>query len=182
MSIDSWLFNLLRVAAVSGSETRSTRPLLYQFRFFRPFPTEALVESGDSVLKTTEVRGPLENEERRYLIRDRDGTYSPSLRESLKIRGVEEVLTAPRSPRENPYVERQIGSIRWECLDHMIVLHEAHLRRILSHYFDYYHNRRTHHALDDNAPNPHDVELLGMGRVLAISQVGGLHHRYARAA
>ena len=88
----------------------------------------------------------------------------------------------PRSPWQNPYVERLIGSIRRECLDHVIVFGEAHLRRILSRYFDYYHNSRTHGALDDNAPCPRTVETPGMGRVIAVPQVGGLHHRYFRVA
>jgi putative transposase len=96
--------------------------------------------------------------------------------------GVEEVLTAPRSPWQNPYVERLIGSIRQECLDHVIVFNEDHLRRILSRYFYYYHNSRTHCALDDNAPFLRVVEPPGRGRVVAIPQVGGLHHRYTRVA
>jgi transposase InsO family protein len=118
----------------------------------------------------------------RYLIRDRDGAYGHCLREWLKRMGVEEVLTAPRSPWQSPYVERLIGSIRRECLDHVIVFHEAHLRRILSRYFDYYHNSRTHRALDDNAPFPRAVELPERGRVVGVPQVGGLHHRYTRVA
>jgi transposase InsO family protein len=93
--------------------------------------------------------------------------------------GIEEVLTAPRSPWQNPYVERLIGSIRRECLDHVIVFDEAHLRRVLSHYFDYYHHSRTHRALDDNAPCPREVERPDEGSVVAIPQVGGLQRRQA---
>ena len=118
----------------------------------------------------------------RYLIRDRDGAYGECFRESLKRMGVEEVLTAPRSPWQNPYVERLIGSIRREYLDHVIVFHEAHRKRVLAPYFDYYHHARTHNALDDNAPFPRVVEPSGRGRVLAIPEVGGLHHRYTRVA
>ena len=118
----------------------------------------------------------------RYLIRDRDGAYGHCLRECLKRMGVEEVLTAPRSPWQNPYVERLIGSIPRECLDHVIVFNEAHLRRVLTRYFDYYHNCRTHSALDDNAPCPRVVEPPGRGLVVGIPQVGGLHHRYMRVA
>ena len=116
------------------------------------------------------------------MIRDRDGAYGRCFGESLKNMGVEEVLTAPRSPWQNPYVERLIGSIRRECLDHVIVFNEAHLKRVLSRYFDYYHNSRTHSALDNNAPLPRVVEPSGRGRVAAIPQVGGLHHRYTRVA
>ena len=115
----------------------------------------------------------------RYLIRDRDGAYGECFGVCLKRMGVEEVLTAPRSPWQNPYVERLIGSIRRECLDHVIVFNEAHLKRVLARYFDYYHHARTHNALD-NAPFPRVVEPPGMGRVVAVPQVGGLHHRYAR--
>jgi putative transposase len=118
----------------------------------------------------------------RYLIRDRDGAYGHCMRECLKRMGVEEVVTAPRSPWQNPYVERLIGSIRRECLDYVIVFNEAHLRRVLARYFDYYHNSRTHSALDDNAPCPRAVEPPGRRRVVGIPQVGGLHHRYTRVA
>jgi putative transposase len=84
-----------------------------------------------------------------------------------------EVMTAPQSPWQNPYVERLIGSIRRECLNHVIVFNEAHLRRILSRYFNYYQNSRTRRAPDDDAPNPRVFEPPGRGRVAAIPQVGG---------
>ncbi len=117
-----------------------------------------------------------------FLLRDRDGIHGVDFRECIKHMGVEEVVTAPRSPWQNPFAERVIGSIRRECLDHMIVLNEAHLLRTLTAYFAYYHEARTHLSLDRNAPVPRKVELPGQGRVIAIPQVGGLHHRYARAA
>jgi len=96
--------------------------------------------------------------------------------------GIEEVVIAYRSPWQSPYVERLIGSIRRECLDHGIVLNERHLRRILSDYFDYYHHARAHLSLDHNSPVPREVELPCLGRVVAIPMVGGLHHPYRRAA
>ena len=96
--------------------------------------------------------------------------------------GIEEVVTAYRSPWQNPYVERLIGSIRRECLDHVIVLSEAHLRRILASYFEYYHASRTHLSLDRNAPIEREVQPRWKGKVVGIPQVGGLHHRYTRAA
>ncbi len=95
---------------------------------------------------------------------------------------IEEVVTAPRSPWQSPYVERLIGSIRRECLNHMIVLNEGHLRRTLSSYLEYYHGSRTHLSLDRNSPNMWEVKPPERGRVIAIPQVGGLHHRYRRAA
>jgi putative transposase len=118
----------------------------------------------------------------RHLIRDRDAVYGGRFRECLGRMGVEEVLIALRSPWQNPYVERLIGSIRRECLDHVIVFDEAHLKRVLGSYFSYYHTARTHRSLDDNAPCPRAVEPPGRGRVVAIPQVCGLHHRYTRVA
>jgi len=118
----------------------------------------------------------------RFLIRDRDGIYGLSFQTRIANMGIEEVPTAPRSPWQSPYVERLIGSIRRECLNHFIVLNERHLRRILSSYFTYYHESRTHLSLDRNSPIPRDVEPPERGRVIAIPQVGGLHHRYRRAA
>ncbi|MBM4088791.1 MAG: transposase [Planctomycetes bacterium] len=94
---------------------------------------------------------------------------------------IEEVPTAPRSSWQNPYCERVIGSIRRECLDHVIVLNERHLCRILSEYFDYYHNCRPHLSLDRNSPTPRAVELPSRGQVISTAHVGGLHHRYSRA-
>ena len=96
--------------------------------------------------------------------------------------GIEEVITAPRSPWQSPYVERIIGSIRRECLDHVIIFNERHLRRILSDYFAYHQVARPHLALDRNSPVPRRVEPPPEGTVVAIPQVGGLHHRYRRAA
>jgi putative transposase len=89
----------------------------------------------------------------RYLLRDRDRIYSASFRQRVRHMGIEEVLIAPRSPWQNPYVERLIGSLRRECLDHVIVLHERHLRRLLTRYFSYYHAWRTHRALDMDCPH-----------------------------
>ena len=118
----------------------------------------------------------------RFIIRDRDGIYGHDFRERVKHMGIEEVIIAPRSPWQNPYVERMIGSIRRDCLDHMIVFNEAHLRRILTDYLAYYHESRTHLSLDRNAPTPREVETPERGEVVSIPIVGGLHHRYTRAA
>jgi len=117
-----------------------------------------------------------------YPIRDRDSIYGDKFRKRVKGLGIDEVPIAPRSPWQNPYCERLIGSIRRECLNHMIVLGEVHLKRILSSYFDYYHHVRTHLSLDRNSPVPREVEPPDDGDVIGIPQVGGLHHRYARAA
>jgi len=96
--------------------------------------------------------------------------------------GIEEVPIAPRSPWQNPFVERLIGSIRRECLDHVIVLNDRHLKRVLRSYVDYYLNSRTHLSLHRNAPMRREVEPPSKGRIVAIPEVGGLPHRYCRAA
>jgi transposase InsO family protein len=96
--------------------------------------------------------------------------------------GIREVLTAPHSPWQNPFAERLIGSIRRECLDHVLVLGERHLRRLLTRYFAYYHRARTHLALDKDAPDTRPIERPELGRVIQIPEVGGLHHRYVRRA
>jgi transposase InsO family protein len=118
----------------------------------------------------------------RFLIRDRDSIYGAFFQERVKHMGIEQVLTAYHSPWQSPYVERIIGSIRRECFDHCIVLNERHLRRILADYFDYYHHARAHMSLDRNSPVARDIEPPDRGRAIAIPQVGGLHHRYRRAA
>jgi putative transposase len=117
-----------------------------------------------------------------YLLRDRDNIYGFEFRRRLRSMGIAEVLTAPRSPWQNPFAERVIGTIRRELLDHVIVLNEAHLRRRLRSYLRYYHGSRTHLALEKDAPEPRAIEPPEHGRVVALPQVGGLHHRYVRRA
>ena len=117
-----------------------------------------------------------------YLLRDRDHVYGPPFRHRVKGIGIEEVLTAPPSPWQNPFAERLIGSIRRECLNHVLVLGERHLRRILSRYFAYYHQARTHLALDKDTPDVRPIEFPETGRIRQMPEVGGLHHRYVRRA
>ena len=118
----------------------------------------------------------------RYLLRDRDCIYGKYFGRRVKNLGIIEVLSAARSPWQNLYVERLIGSIRRECLDHVIVLNEWHLRRILRNYFQYYHLSRCHLSLDGDAPVPRSVQGPELGQVIELSKVGGLHHRYIREA
>ena len=118
----------------------------------------------------------------RYLLRDRDGVYGREFRGRVHNMGIEEVLIAPRSPWQSPFVERLIGSGRRECLDHIIVRSEGHLRRILSRYFGYYHRSRTHLSLEMDCPEPRVVQPPELGDVVESSEVGGLHHRYERRA
>src|SRR6266576_187618 len=118
----------------------------------------------------------------RYLLRDRDAIFGDDFREHVRDMGICEVLSAPRSPWQRAYIERVIGSVRRECLDHMIVLHETSLRRTLTSYFDYYHRSRTHLSLRKDAPEPRAIHPPEMGSVVALPLVGGLHHRYERRA
>ena len=121
-----------------------------------------------------------EREAPRYLIRDRDGVYGHDVRLRIASLQIEEVLTAPQSPWQNPYAERLIGSIRRECLNHFVILNARHLKRTLATYFAYYHSSRTHLGLDKQCPLPRQVA--SVGRIVAIAQLGGLHHRYERVA
>jgi transposase InsO family protein len=118
----------------------------------------------------------------RYLLRDRDSIFGDDFREQVRDMGICEVLSAPRAPWQRAYVERVIGSVRRECLDHVIVFHENSLRRTLHSYFDYYHRSRTHLSLRKDSPEPRAIQLPEMGSIVAVPQVGGLHHRYERRA
>jgi transposase InsO family protein len=118
-----------------------------------------------------------------YLLRDRDSVYGHVFRQRLKGMGVGEVLTAPHSPWQNPFAERLIGSIRRECLNHVVVLGERHLRRTLARYFAYYHRARTHLSLDKDAPGLRPIEWFPeAGKIMELPEVGALHHRYLRQA
>ena len=114
----------------------------------------------------------------RYLIRDRDRIYSSVVTRRLHTMGIRDKPTAPASPWQNGFAERLIGSIRRECVDHIIVLGEAHLRRILRSYARYYNEIRTHRSLDKDAPVTRPVQRVGIISSRAV--LGGLHHRYAR--
>jgi putative transposase len=116
----------------------------------------------------------------RYLLRDNDASYGQDFRKQVDAMGITEVVSAARSPWQNAYVERVIGSIRRECLDHIVIFNERHLRRVLSSYADYYHRSRTHLSLDKDCPDPRPVMPHRSGRVVAFPQVNGLHHRYER--
>lgn len=118
----------------------------------------------------------------RYLLRDRDAIYREKVQRRIRSLGIEEVVTAPRSPWQNPFMERIIGSIRRDCLDHIIVLNKRHLRRTLRDYFNYYHTCRTHLSLNKDPPETRTVEPPELGNIVALPRVGGLHHRYGRIA
>jgi putative transposase len=114
----------------------------------------------------------------KYFLRDRDGKYGGDFIRRVESMDIEQVLTSARSPWQNPYVERVIGSIRRECLDHVIIFNERHLRRVLQEYFDYYHYSRTHLGLAKDCPEPRSVEYPDSGPVHSEPMVDELHHRY----
>ena len=118
----------------------------------------------------------------RYVIRDRDAIYGREFQQRVAGMGLVEVPIAPRSPWQNGYAERFVGSLRRECLDHMIALNERQVCRIVSSYARYYNRARTHLALAKDAPEPRSLQTRGMRRIIAFPEVGGLHHRYERVA
>jgi transposase InsO family protein len=118
----------------------------------------------------------------RYLLRDRDGIFGPDFVTQVKAMGIRQVLSTRNSPWQRAYVERVIGTIRRECLDPVIVFSEAGLSRHLRRFADYYHRSRTHLGLQKDTPQSRPVEAPEAGRIVAIPEVGGLHHRYERRA
>ena len=118
----------------------------------------------------------------RYLLRDRDRIYGLAFRMHAANMEISEVLTAPRSPWQSPYVEPLIGSIRRECLGHVVIVNETSLRRHVACYLDYYHGSRSHLSLGKDSPDGRAVQPPDMGRIVAVPKVGGLHYRYERRA
>lgn len=117
----------------------------------------------------------------RFLLRDNDKVYGNAVVETLKAMGIEEARISPYCPWQNPFVERVVGSIRRDCLDHMIVFGEDHLYDLMAEYVAYYNEVRCHESLDGNAPIPREKET-GTRRIQATPFLGGLHHRYGRVA
>ena len=118
----------------------------------------------------------------KYLLRDRDKVYGDYFQKRVEGLGIKEVLIAPRSPWQNSYAERVIGSIRRECLDSVIVLNKRHLKKTLARYFDYYHRWRTHLSLDMDAPEHRHVQPTELGDVVEFPDIGRLQHHYERRA
>jgi hypothetical protein len=115
----------------------------------------------------------------RYIVRDRDCVYGDVILQRLRAMGIRDRPISPRSPWQNGYSERLIGSIRRDCLDHVVVFGERHLRHLLNSYQKYYNDARTHLSLHKDAPIPRAVQTVG--RTLAMPVLGGLHHQYFRA-
>lgn len=122
------------------------------------------------------------NDGPRYLLRDRDSIYGAFFQRRVGNMGIEQVVTAWRSPWQNPYVERLIGTIRRECVNHVVVLNERHLMKILKNYFRYYHGWRVHQSLDLDTPEGRPIQPQYSGSVVEFPEVGGLHHHYERRA
>ena len=118
----------------------------------------------------------------RYLLRDRDAIFGNRFRKRVDGLGMKDRPVAPRSPWQNPYVERVIGSIRRECLDHAVVLSERHLKRLLRGYLAYYHQWRPHRSLEMDSPNGRSVHSPELGEIIEFPTVHGLHHYYLRNA
>jgi hypothetical protein len=118
----------------------------------------------------------------RYLLRDRDGSYGERFREAANCLGIREVVTAAQSPWQNPHLQRLIGSIPRACLDPIILLNGATLRRVRKPYLEYYEPSRTQLLLGKDAPISRPIQPRAVGRIVGIPQVGGLHHRHERVA
>ena len=143
----------------------------------KPRPTGA---SPTATWTAQQLRNAFPNEDSpSYLLHDRDGAFT-GIAGPLAAMQIQDVVTAPRSAWQNAYVERFIGSIRRECLDHVIVLSAAGLQRIANAYVAYYMCSRTHLSLEQDSPTPRPVMPPTTGRVVAIPEVNGLHHRYNR--
>ena len=114
----------------------------------------------------------------RYLVRDRDSSYGAPIKQRVRAMGIRDRPIAPRSPRQNSYAERVIGSIRRECLDHLIIFSEAQLRRVLAAYTDYYNSSRTHLSLAKDTPMGRPIQQTG--QIRRVPHLGGLHYSFAR--
>lgn len=123
-----------------------------------------------------------ENTAPEHMFRDRDGVYGEQFRGRVERMGIEEALTAPRSPWQNRYAERLVAPLRRQCLDHVIVLGEKHLRGIVTAYLSYCHRSRTHLSPSKDAPEPRAVQPPEPGGIVELPEVGGLHHRCERLA
>jgi transposase InsO family protein len=156
---------------------------LFAFLNSRPRTAAVVVDCGDPKSDGRVVGTPITEAfpwERtpKYLIRDNDRAFGGAFKARVRAMGIRDRPISFRSPWQNGYVERLIGSIRRECTDHMIVVCEDHLRRILAKYAAYYNEVRTHVSLGKDAPYTRPIELFG--DIVAHPVLGGLHHRYAR--
>ena len=142
----------------------------------------AITDHPTAAWTAQQLRNAFPDDERpSYLVHDRDTAFA-AVAGTIAAMQIQAVVTAPRSPWQNPYAERFIGSIRRECLDHVIVLSAAGLQRVVRDYVAYYMRSRTHLGLEKDSPTPRPVLSPSAGRVVAVPEVNGLHHRYDRVA
>ena len=113
-----------------------------------------------------------------YLVRDNDGAYGPTFRRRVRAMGIRDRPISPRSPWQNPYAERLIGTLRRDCLDHVVIFGTRHLQRVLTAYSRYYNQTRTHLSLDKDAPLGRSIQR--QGAIVAVPILSGLHHCYSR--
>jgi hypothetical protein len=165
----------LRPAAYGHAERDAEKPAAARRACRRHRPSDRGVDRATTPRSVPEDTAP------RYLVHDRDHTFA-AVAATAGCMGIQEVRTAARSPWQNAYAERLIGSIRRECLDHVIVVNETGLSRILTRYLAYYHLSRTHLSLAKDSPHPRPVAPRTRGPIVAIPLVGGLHYRYDRRA
>ena len=144
----------------------------------RSVPARPQLSNPSTAQHRWQVTGVPWDEAASHLIRDRDEAFGPAYTHRIRAMGIRDHPTAPRSPWQNGHVERLIGSIRRESLDHVIVFDEAQLRRVLKNYASYYNQVRTHLSLHKNTPHFRCPQKLG--QITSIPILGGLHHQYVR--
>src|SRR6516164_11131025 len=141
---------------------------LHGLRQISPYSNNSLAQSPSKLIRSFGL----------YLIRDQDRAYGTAVTRRLRTMGIRDKPIAPGSPWQNAFAERLIGSIRREFIDHVVVLGEAHLRRMLQSYARYYNEIRTHRSLDKDAPLSRPVQRIG--HIISHALLGGLHHQYVR--
>ena len=170
LTVPTVTFNIVYVFFVLSLELRRVLHVNVTTHPYAEWTAQQIVEAIGAEISPT------------YLIRDRDSIYGRAFETRVQHLGIEQLKIAPRSPWQNGYAERWIGTLRRELLDHVIVLGERHLLRLVRQYTLYYNADRPHMSLDGDAPEARAVEPPRAGRIIALPRVGGLHHRYARAA
>ena len=141
---------------------------LHGLRQIAPYSNNSLAQSPSKLIRSFGL----------YLIRDQDRAYGTAVTRRLRTMGIRDKPIAPGSPWQNAFAERLIGSMRRELIDHVVVLGEAHLRRMLQSYARYYNEIRTHRSLDKDAPLSRPVQRIG--HIISHALLGGLHHQYVR--
>jgi transposase InsO family protein len=162
--------------------TRTRRPPSQGWKTFLSNHADGIASMDMFVVPTASFRllyGLLILQHARYLIRDRDSAYGETFIRRGRSMGIRDRPTSARSPWQNGYAERLIGSVRRDCLDHVVVFGERHLRYLLASYQRYYNEARTHLSLRKDSPVPRQAQAVG--RLISVPILGGLHHQYVRA-